>query len=636
MYSTAIRLWEPFEIVLTAEKEYENCYRDVCVWVHLKGPGFDKKCFGFWDGGNIFRIRVTATRQGLWTYVTGANVNDRGLSGITGAFVGVEWTEEEKRQVPTRRGIVRASENGHAMEYADGTPYVMVGDTWWGLASYRYPWEEGEEEHPVGRDMNMKDMARQRLRQGFNTVGMIASFPTWADDGQDAWLMLDDDHETTIRNAWTVDGATRRGARKGTASCKAMHNEGGRPFFFPGKMEGYEQVVPDYDRINPEYFKVLDKKIDWLNRQGITVFMEVLRRDCSKTWKYYYDWPIVYTRYVQYIFARYQANNCIFSPIHFDVKMNTIDSREFNEPINLLIDTYGSPPFGTLLGTNPSPSTLINFGGEKEQNWLTLHQTGNWREHENYWYLTDIFHAMPACPAINGEPYYSGYPESAMRIDENGNTVTELGTLTADSPEDHYNCRSGYYGSVLSGAYGGVLAGFEGCWGANIEEGARYHIWDTMTFPVSYQVRYVRDFLLSEGTRYQELIPCADLVTPNKAGDPYGYRGWAFASATPERDLIMGYMEKDCPRTALRGLRPYERFLFSWFDPCNGTFQEETELCVNCVGMIPLPACPKDQDWAFKLKKILEPYRIDASEHPKTCWEEYVKQKGEEDAEDIE
>jgi hypothetical protein len=43
--------------------------------------------------------------------------------------------------------------------------------------------------------------------------------------------------------------------------------------------------------------------------------------------------------------------------------------------------------------------------------------------------------------------------------------------------------------------------------------------------------------------------------------------------------------------------------------------------------MIPLPACPKDQDWAFKLKKILEPYRIDASEHPKTCWEEYVKQK---------
>lgn len=503
----------------------------------------------------------------------------------------------------------------------------MVGDTWWGLATYRYPWDESETEHPIGSSMSIKDMARQRIRQGFNTVGMIASFPTWADDGEDAWIMLDDGHETAVRNAWTVDGSSRQGVRKDTAPCKAMHNEGGRPFFFPGKVEGYEEIVPDYDRINPEYFKVLDKKIDWLNRHGITVFIEAIRRDCSKTWKYYYDWPMVYTRYIQYIFARYQVNNCIFSPIHFDIKMNTIDSREFNEPIDLLIDTYGRPPFGTLMGTNPSPSTLINYGGPKEQHWLTLHQTGNWREHEHYWYLTDIFHASPACPAVNGEPYYSGYPESSMKIDENGNTVTELGTLTADSEEDHLNCRSGYYGSVLSGAYGGVLAGFEGGWGANIEEGNLYNIWDTMTFPVSYQVKYVRDFLLSEGSRYTELIPNAELVTPNKAGDPYGYRGWAFASATEKRDLILGYVERDCPRVAVRGLRPYEKYDFIWFDPCDGTWSGSTKLSVSAVGMIHLPEYPGRQDWAFKLKKIQEPYRIDTSENPKSSLEEYRRQK---------
>lgn len=622
-----IHLWETFEIVLYAEGKYENHYTDVCVWAHLKGPDFDKKCFGFWDGDNVFRIRVTAVRPGLWTYTTGANVEDKGLVGVTGAFVGIPWTEEEKQEVQTRRGIIRASKNGHAMQYADGTPFVMVGDTWWGLATYRYPWDESETEHPIGSSMSIKDMARQRIRQGFNTVGMIASFPTWADDGEDAWIMLDDGHETAVRNAWTVDGSSRQGVRKDTAPCKAMYNEGGRPFFFPGKVEGYEEIVPDYDRINPEYFKVLDKKIDWLNRHGITVFIEAIRRDCSKTWKYYYDWPMVYTRYIQYIFARYQVNNCIFSPIHFDIKMNTIDSREFNEPIDLLIDTYGRPPFGTLMGTNPSPSTLINYGGPKEQHWLTLHQTGNWREHEHYWYLTDIFHASPACPAVNGEPYYSGYPESSMKIDENGNTVTELGTLTADSEEDHLNCRSGYYGSVLSGAYGGVLAGFEGGWGANIEEGNLYNIWDTMTFPVSYQVKYVRDFLLSEGSRYTELIPNAELVTPNKAGDPYGYRGWAFASATEKRDLILGYVERDCPRVAVRGLRPYEKYDFIWFDPCDGTWSGSTKLSVSAVGMIHLPEYPGRQDWAFKLKKIQEPYRIDTSENPKSSLEEYRRQK---------
>ncbi|MEF2877808.1 MAG: DUF5060 domain-containing protein [Blautia sp.] len=629
MENRVIHLWETFEITLYAENKYENYYTEVCVWAHLKGPGFDKKCFGFWDGNNVFRIRVTATAPGLWTYSIHSNVQDKGLTGITGAFVGIPWTEEEKQEIQTRRGIVRASENGHALEYGDGTPFVMVGDTWWGLASYRYPWEDSEEERPIGSGMSMKDMARQRIRQGFNTVGMIAAFPTWADDGEDPWIMLDDGHETTLRNAWTADGSSRQGARNHMASCKAMHNEGGRPFFFPGKIAGYEHIVPDYDRINPEYFKVLDKKIDWLNKQGITVFIETLRRDCSKTWKYYYDWPMVYTRYIQYIFARYQTNNCIFSPIHFDIKMNTIDSREFNEPINLFIDTYGKPPFGTLMGTNPSPSTHINYGGPEEQHWLSFHQIGNWREHENYWYLTDIYHTSPPSPAINGEPYYSGYPESAMKIDENGNTVTELGTLTAESQEDHLNCRSGYYGSVLSGAYGGVLAGFEGCWGANVEEGNVYNIWDTMTFPVSYQVRYVRDFLLSEGSRYQELIPNADLVTPNKAGEPYGYRGWAFASATPKRDLILGYVEKDCPRTAVRALRPYEKYEFQWFDPCCGKWGEKIEVRVNSVGMIPLPEYPQCRDWAFKLKKSREPYSIDTSEHPKTCLEEYRKQKGE-------
>lgn len=214
-----------------------------------------------------------------------------------------------------------------------------------------------------------------------------------------------------------------------------------------------------------------------------------------------------------------------------------------------------------------------------------------------------------------------------MKIDENGNTVTELGTLTADSETDHLNCRSGYYGSVLSGAYGGILAGFEGGWGANIEEGNTYNIWDTMTFPVSYQVRYVREFLLSEGKRYMELIPNADLITPNKAGTSYGYRGWAFASATRERDLILGYIEKECPRTAIRGLRPYEQYEFTWYNPSEGTWSESKDMTVNAVGMIPLPEYPEDRDWAFKLKLKKAVYKIDTSENPKTSWKEYKKQK---------
>lgn len=42
---------------------------------------------------------------------------------------------------------------------------------------------------------------------------------------------------------------------------------------------------------------------------------------------------------------------------------------------------------------------------------MTLQQTGNMREHENFWYLTEIYHLKQPMPALNGEPYYAGYKD---------------------------------------------------------------------------------------------------------------------------------------------------------------------------------------------------------------------------------
>jgi hypothetical protein len=46
--------------------------------------------------------------------------------------------------------------------------------------------------------------------------------------------------------------------------------------------------------------------------------METVRRDIGTAWKYPYPWPDSYARYIHYIFCRYQANICLFNPIHFD------------------------------------------------------------------------------------------------------------------------------------------------------------------------------------------------------------------------------------------------------------------------------------------------------------------------------
>ena len=122
-----------------------------------------------------------------------------------------------------------------------------------------------------------------------------------------------------------------------------MHNEGGRPFRFPGNVPGYQDLFPDMDRINPDYFRYMDRKIDYLGAQGFVPFIEVARRDASTCWKEFHDWPESYARYVQYIFCRYQANQVILSPIHFDSGHQSVHPKEYSDITNDLLDKECPP-----------------------------------------------------------------------------------------------------------------------------------------------------------------------------------------------------------------------------------------------------------------------------------------------------
>ena len=150
-----------------------------------------------------------------------------------------------------------------------------------------FRWYDDDEERPIGPTAGFKDYVRYRKAQGYNWVNVIAAFPNWMTDGKPWHLLMDDSAKTTIRSAWVEFG---------TGSAKNMDNEGGRPFFFPGKVPGYENAFPDMDRINPEYFKYLDRKIDYLNANGFIPFIEVSRRDAGLCWYKYYGWPDSYTR----------------------------------------------------------------------------------------------------------------------------------------------------------------------------------------------------------------------------------------------------------------------------------------------------------------------------------------------------
>ncbi|MHB8899771.1 MAG: apiosidase-like domain-containing protein [Thermoguttaceae bacterium] len=580
-------VWEKVEITLQARRQYKNPYTDVEVWVDLKGPGFERRCYGFWDGGSTFRVRVLATAPGRWTWESGASAEDPGLQAVRGEFTAAAWTEAELDGNPCRRGMIRASSNGHAFQYADGTPFFLLGDTWWATPTFRFRWYDDDTSRPLGPTAGFKDYVRYRRNQQYNCIAMIAAFPNWANDGKPARWKTDDG--TILRWAWP---------QAGTESAKDMTDEAGRrAFYFPGAVPGCEEYFPDLNRICPEYFQSLDKKVDYLNAQGMVPFIEVARRDIGQAWRRHYPWPDSYTRYIQYVWSRSQANICLFSPIHLDTPAQSIPVEDWNAAANLVIQKYGHPPFGTLAGTNSNPSSLQNWGHTDRARWLGFHQIGNRRTHDVYQYLTEIFRTNPPVPAVNGEPYYDGMEDAEPGSDKAARY-----------------CRSAMYGSVLSGGLGGHIYGAGGwqggLWSGEVEAASDYPIWEVLRWPSAAQMQHLKTFVLSEGQKYQDLLPAVEILSPNRSGEEKSLDGWSYCAATEDRRLLLLYFEQNCRPATLSGLPAGRDYSAHWFDPRTGRWLQPTTpsptLTAGADGILRLPPFPDDKprsaaDWALKL-----------------------------------
>ncbi|WP_164854797.1 DUF4038 domain-containing protein [Devosia sp. 1566] len=577
------KVWAKLDLIFQAASSLSNPYADVLVWVDLEGPGFARRVYGFWNGGNEFVVRVLATAPGEWRWASGSTPADAGLSGRSGSFVAEAWSSQELEENPNRRGMVAATPDGRGLQYNDGTPFFLLGDTWWSLPSFRFPFADRlASPGLLGPQSTLNDYVAFRKAQGFNCVGLIAAQPAWANDGAPNSLQMPDG--TWVRAAWK---------QPGTQSAKDMHNEGGRPFEFPGKVPGFEQIFPDMDRINPEYFKALDRKIDYLNEQGIVPFIEFSRRDAGQCWQKFYDWPESYSRYVQYLIARYGANISLLSPIHYDYFEQTIPAEDYNIPIKLALERYGKPPFGNMLTANPNPSTLVNFG---PGSWVDLHQSGNVREHYTYWYLTEIFETERK-PAINGEPYYAGLHQLGQPYPLR---------VPPDSEDDRIYVRSGLYGSFLSGGLAGFIYGAEGIWQSDIEEQSLHKMWDSFGWHSAGEVQHLKSFATVLGQRYLELEPDVELIVPNKTGPGFAYKGWNYCARTQDRSWFMLYFEADAPIEAkLRGVTAGDRYRPRFFDPRSGQWSEPGETIeVPRSSVLPLPPRPDSSDWGMMLERV--------------------------------
>jgi len=582
----ALHRWEKTEIVLTAAKTYANAYFDVDVWVDLKGPGFSKRCYGFWDGGRTYRVRVVATAPGEWTWRSGSNQDDAGLNGKSASFTAVAWTEAEKQANPNRRGFIRSTPNGRALQYADGTPYFIVGDWMAAASSSRYRWRDEDTDYSVGTpEGGFKDWIKFRQRQGFNNITVISSFPSWSfEDGHPQDLY--DQGGVCLRLAWEHAGLNRP---------ETMLNEDGeRPFLFLGKSKGFENVSPDFDRLNPSYFRYLDKKLDYANAQGFVIFLETLRRDIMGAFKGYHHLTSTdpaknaMFHYIRYIYNRYQANSVIFSPIHLDVYNAPLGAADLRVPIDLHHAKYGRPPFDQPVATCINRSTYERFGHTDKAPWLTMHTVGNTpRDHTASDLIETMWNLSNPIPIFNQEPWF----------------------VADDSAKEAWENRRTMYSCLLRGGLGGVVYEAMGQTRAVREtsdlppgtHGKHPLMWVSVLWTNANETQHARTFMLTHGARYQDLVPHKELLSPAWNSTKH----WAYCLRTDDRTLFKLYFERD-GKESLSGALPDAAYTARWFNPRTGAWTNAGPgtLIANAHGQIKLPAFPTaNEDWAMSLAK---------------------------------
>jgi hypothetical protein len=601
-----VHIWEMNEITLTAVQEYDNYYTDVTCWVELEGPNFSQRIYGFWDGGTTFKVRVVATEVGGWSWTSGSNqAGDEGLNHQSGRFKAVEWTEAEKEANPVRRGFLRATSNGHALQYADGTPFFMVGDTWLAGTTWRLPYRNTaiSNDYEPGPGIGFEDAVVYRKKQGFNSVSMIASFPNWEADCHPSTYA--DSNGVYVRNAWekfgydvsvAMETDTSGGSSYwGSFTAKNMRDEYGH---LPFEMSEEHDGVSDFNRLNPEYFQSLDKKIIFLAEQGFVPLLETVRRDVGPSWDAYFNFKESFARYVQYLASRYGAHNFIFSVIHLDWIPDdfSLTADEFNEALTYHLARYGPMPFGQPVTVLINNSTYTQFGHGDNAPWLTMHSVGNKpRDHRVASALETIFKLDPSYPAINFEPYYTGWNHE---INMPGGERPP-----ANSNRDNYFARAQMYGSVLSGGLSGHVHGTSAYDMTTTGEpaGARPHFWDALKYESANYMQHLRDFILSERGDYQKLELARHDVHPDQAPDAAedGLDGWAYMMRTPDKSLAFLYFENESVLPTLHNFIPGSEYSFQWYHPVTGEWKEYVLIKADDNGVLRVPDFPDRENRAF-------------------------------------
>lgn len=124
--------WQRWEHALTSVGRYNNPYAEVTLRVTYTGPGGRTlRAYGFWDGGNMFRIRCAFPSPGAWQWET--ECSDTTNTGLHRQRGTVDVSPYRGDNPLYRHGFLKVSDNRRYLTCADGTPFLWIGDTAWAV-----------------------------------------------------------------------------------------------------------------------------------------------------------------------------------------------------------------------------------------------------------------------------------------------------------------------------------------------------------------------------------------------------------------------------------------------------------------------------------------------------------------------
>ena len=165
-----VAVWHQWEQTLSSSRSYANPYQQVTLSVTYAGPNGQKiKGCGFWDGGNTFKIRCMFSIPGTWTWTTICNhTDDAGLHSQTGTIAVTPYSGDN---VLYSKGYLKISSNRRYLTYADGDPFLWLGDTAWSAIN-------------TMADDDWQLYVDYRVRQKFNVAQMVCG-TGWAVQSED-------------------------------------------------------------------------------------------------------------------------------------------------------------------------------------------------------------------------------------------------------------------------------------------------------------------------------------------------------------------------------------------------------------------------------------------------------------------